>query len=55
MIAEWTIGRLGMEKYVEPWVYQAVGIDGEGGEEEPMSIADRVLMHRPSIDTRRKP
>jgi uncharacterized membrane protein YraQ (UPF0718 family) len=27
---------------VEPWVYQAVGIGGEGGEEVSMSTADRV-------------
>jgi len=26
MIAGWTIGRLGTEKHVEAWVYQAVGI-----------------------------
>ena len=42
MIAGWTIGRLGMEKYVESWVYQAVGIGGERAVEESMSIADRV-------------
>jgi uncharacterized membrane protein YraQ (UPF0718 family) len=42
MIAGWTIGRLGMEKHVESWVYQAVGTGGAGGEEKSMSIADRV-------------
>jgi len=42
MIAGWTIGRLGMEKHVESWVYQAVGSGGEAVEEESMSIADRV-------------
>jgi uncharacterized membrane protein YraQ (UPF0718 family) len=42
MLAGWTIGRLGMEKHVESWVYQAVGIGGDGGNEESMSIADRV-------------
>jgi uncharacterized protein len=42
MIAGWTIGRLGVEKHVEPWVYQAVGIAGEGAEEASMSIADRI-------------
>jgi hypothetical protein len=42
MIAGWTIGRLGMEKHVESWVYQAVGSGGEAAEEEAMSIADRV-------------
>ncbi len=42
MFAGWTIGRLGMEKHVEPWVYQAAGIGEERAEEEAMSIADRV-------------
>jgi hypothetical protein len=42
MIAGWTIGRLGMEKHVESWVYQAVGSGGEAAGEESMSIADRV-------------
>lgn len=42
MIAGWTIGRLGMEKHVEAWVYQAAGIGSEKAEEEPMPIADRV-------------
>ena len=42
MIAGWTIGRLGMEKHVEPWVYQAMGIEEERAEEESMSIADRI-------------
>jgi len=42
MIAGWTIGRLGMEKHVEPWVYQAVGVGEERDEEDSMSIADRI-------------
>ena len=42
MIAGWTIGRLGMEKHVEPWVYQAVEVGKERDEEESMSIADRI-------------
>ncbi|HLN91410.1 MAG TPA: permease [Patescibacteria group bacterium] len=42
MIAGWTIGRLGMEKHVESWVYQAIGIGAEKTEEESMSIADRI-------------
>jgi uncharacterized membrane protein YraQ (UPF0718 family) len=42
MIAGWTIGRLGMEKHVEPWVYQAVGVGAGEAEDEPMSIADRI-------------
>jgi uncharacterized protein len=42
MIAGWTIGRLGMEKHVESWVYQAVGSGAERAEEASMSIADRI-------------
>lgn len=42
MIAGWTIGRLGMEKHVEAWVYQAAGIVEEGAGEGSMPIADRV-------------
>ena len=42
MISGWTIGRLGMEKHVESWVYQAVGVGAERAEEEAMPIADRV-------------
>jgi uncharacterized membrane protein YraQ (UPF0718 family) len=42
MIAGWTIGRLGMEKHVEPWVYQSMGIEEERAEEESMSIANRI-------------
>jgi uncharacterized protein len=44
MVAGWTIGRLGMENHVEPWVYQAVGAgeEGAGDEAEAMPIADRV-------------
>jgi hypothetical protein len=42
IIAGWTIGRLGMEKHVESWVYQVVGNGGEAAGEGSMSIADRV-------------
>ena len=42
MIAGWTIGRLGMEKHVESWVYRAGGIGAERAEEESVSIADRI-------------
>jgi len=42
MIAGWTIGRLGMEKHVESWVYQAACSGGEAAGEGSMSIADRV-------------
>jgi uncharacterized membrane protein YraQ (UPF0718 family) len=42
MVAGWTIGRLGMEKHVEAWVYQAAGSVEEGAGDGSMSIAERV-------------
>ena len=42
MVAGWAIGRLGMERHVEDWVYQAVGGGGEAAGEESMSITDRI-------------
>ena len=38
MIAGWTIGRIGMERHVEPWVYEAIGAAGESGLDEIDSI-----------------
>ena len=34
MVAGWTIGRLSMERHVEPWVYEAIGAAGESGLDE---------------------
>jgi hypothetical protein len=42
MIAGWTIGRIGMERHVEPWVYEAIGGAGEGVVDERITLADRV-------------
>jgi uncharacterized protein len=42
MIAGWTIGRIKMERYVEPWVYEAIGAAGASGIEERIPLADRV-------------
>jgi len=42
MIAGWTIGRIGMERHVEPWVYEAIGAAGESGLDEKIPFADRV-------------
>ncbi len=42
MIAGWTIGRIGMERHVEPWVYEAIGAAGESGLDERIPFVDRV-------------
>ncbi|HZW36686.1 MAG TPA: permease [Candidatus Deferrimicrobiaceae bacterium] len=44
MIAGWTIGRIGMEKHVEPWVY-AMGDGSAGsGSERALSWKDRIRL-----------
>ena len=42
MVAGWTIGRIGMERHVEPWVYEAIGAAGESGLDERIPFADRI-------------
>ena len=42
MVAGWTIGRIGMERYVEPWVYEAIGAAGESGLDERLPFAERI-------------
>jgi len=42
MAAGWTIGRIGMERHVEPWVYAAVGAAGASGLDDPLPFADRL-------------
>ena len=42
MISGWVIGRLGMEKHVEEWVYAAPAGMDEGGEVPNVSWRDRV-------------
>jgi hypothetical protein len=42
MIAGWTIGRIRMERHVEPWVYEAIGLAGEGVADERVTLVDRV-------------
>lgn len=44
MIAGWTIGRLGLERHVEPWVYEISGVPAGGGDEETPSLKDRVRL-----------
>lgn len=41
MVAGWIIGRLRMERFVEPWVYQ-MQLDGTRAKAEALSWADRV-------------
>jgi uncharacterized membrane protein YraQ (UPF0718 family) len=42
MIAGWTIGKIGMERHVEPWVYEAIGAAGESGLDERMPFVERI-------------
>jgi uncharacterized membrane protein YraQ (UPF0718 family) len=42
MIAGWTIGRIKMERYVEPWVYEAIGAAGQSGLDERLAFAERI-------------
>lgn len=42
MVSGWVIGRLGMERYVEEWVYAAPAGADEGGEGPDLSWRDRV-------------
>jgi len=47
MIAGWTIGRLHLERWVEPWVYQTK--TGVGQDTTPLSWADRVRAGRDAV------
>jgi hypothetical protein len=42
VVAGWTIGRIGMERHVEPWVYEAIGTAVEDGLDERIPFTDRV-------------
>ena len=42
MVAGWTIGRIGMESHVEPWVYEAIGTAGQSGLDEQIPFVDRI-------------
>ncbi len=48
MIAGWTIGRLKMERYVEPWVYEAQMGDGSL-EDEKLTWAERIHLGREAV------
>jgi hypothetical protein len=47
MIAGWTIGRLKMERYVEPWVYETQM--GDGPLDERLSWAERIHLGREAV------
>jgi uncharacterized protein len=49
MIAGWTIGRLKMERHVEPWVYAAIGTAGESGLDGGLPFVDRVRQGRDAV------
>jgi uncharacterized membrane protein YraQ (UPF0718 family) len=42
MIAGWTIGLIGMERHVEPWVFDAIGAAGENELDETLPFSDRI-------------
>jgi len=42
MVSGWVIGRMGMERYVEEWVYETVGGAVGGGDEPRLTWRDRV-------------
>jgi uncharacterized membrane protein YraQ (UPF0718 family) len=48
MIAGWTIGRMKMERYVEPWVYEAQMGDGSL-EDEKLTWAERIHLGREAV------
>ncbi len=42
MVSGFVIGRLGMEKHVEPWVFEGAGDGGGPAGEERLSLRDRI-------------
>jgi len=42
MVSGWVMGRLGMERHVEEWVYAIPAGDAEGGENRGLSLRDRI-------------
>ncbi len=42
MVSGWVIGRLGMERYVEGWVYEAIGGADSVGDDQRLTWRDRV-------------
>jgi len=50
MVSGWVIGRLGMEKHVEEWVYANPAKPVEGGESQNLSWRDRIHYGLDSVD-----
>ena len=42
MVSGWAIGRMGMERHVERWVYETIGVADGGGDEPQLTWRDRV-------------
>ena len=49
MVAGWTIGRIGMERHIEPWVYEAIGAAGASGIDERIPFAERIGQGRDAV------
>jgi uncharacterized membrane protein YraQ (UPF0718 family) len=49
MIAGWVIGRLGLERWVEDWVYKTATGSAQAGDETPFSWSDRVGFGRDAV------
>ncbi len=49
MIAGWVIGRLSLERWVEPWVYKMVAGPGRNGPEGRLTWDDRVRFGRDAL------
>ncbi|MFB3813341.1 MAG: permease [Terriglobales bacterium] len=48
IVAGWVIGRLRLERHVEPWVY-ATNVGEAGGSEEKLSWGDRVRLGKEAV------
>jgi hypothetical protein len=48
IVSGWVIGRLGLERFVEPWVFQTRGTAGQGGD-DARSWADRLRAGREAV------
>lgn len=49
MVAGWVIGRLKLERWVEPWVYKTVTGPGQNGDGDPLTFHHRVALGRDAV------
>ncbi len=49
MVSGFVIGRLGMEKHIEPWVFESAGEGGDPAGEKRLSFRDRVRLGLDSV------